>query len=88
MATIIPFKPSNNEPFQFTVTVGGVNLFATVPFNLYSNRYYLKLTDNTGDTVVFCPLVGSPDDYDINLALAFSPGSLVYRVGSNQFEAI
>lgn len=88
MATIIPFKPNGREPFRFTVSVGGTTLFAIVPFNLYSNRYYLKLTDSAGNTVVYCPLVGSPDNYDINLALAYSPGSLVYRVSSNQFEAI
>ncbi|WP_324028581.1 hypothetical protein GC087_14425 [Pantoea sp. JZ2] len=88
MTTIIPFKPNGKETFRFTVSVGGTTLFATVPFNLYSNRYYLKLTDGAGNIVAYCPLVGSPDDYDINLALPYSPGSLIYRVSSNQFEAL
>ncbi|CAD6037281.1 hypothetical protein [Escherichia coli] len=87
MTMLIPFRPDGRTPFQFTVSVGGTTLFATALWNLYANRYYLKLTDNSGDTVVFCPMVASPDDYDINLALAYAPGKLIYRESSNQFEA-
>lgn len=87
MTTIIPFKPNGQAPFSFQATVGGVNLFATVPYNLYANRYYLKLADGQGNTVVYIPLIESPDDYDINLALPYVPGSLVYRASSRQFEA-
>ncbi len=87
MTTIIPFKPNGQAPFSFQATVGGVSLFATVPYNLYANRYYLKLADGQGNTVVYIPLIESPDDYDINLALPYAPGSLVYRASSRQFEA-
>ncbi|EAS2833359.1 hypothetical protein EHB58_09450 [Salmonella enterica subsp. enterica serovar Hull] len=87
MTAIIPFKPDGREPFQFTVSVGGVTLFATVPYNLYSNRYFLKLTDGQGSVVSYVPLIGSPDNYDINLALAYAPGSLIFRESRNQFEA-
>ncbi len=62
-------------------------LNATVPWNQYSRRYYLKLCDGQGKTVVYVPLVASPDDYDINLALPYAPGKLVYRASTNQFEA-
>jgi hypothetical protein len=86
MAESVAFKPNGNEPFTFRATVGGTELFATVPFNLYANRYYLKLTDNSGATKVYVPLVASPDDYDINLALPYEPGKLVYRATSGIFE--
>lgn len=83
----IPFKPDGKTPFTFQATVGGLKVFGTVPFNLYSNRYYLKLTDGQGNIISNVPMVGSPDGYDINLALPCAPGALVYRVSSNQFEA-
>lgn len=88
MTVMIPFSPNGREPFKFTVSVGGNTLFVTIPFNLYSNRYYVSIRDGGGETVVYCPLVGSPDNYDINLALPYAPGSLIYRVSKNQFEAV
>ncbi|MGK0739948.1 hypothetical protein ACSFCX_00105 [Yokenella regensburgei] len=87
MTTTIPFKPDGKTPFSFQATVGGAKLFGTVPYNQYANRYYLRLTDGQGQVVWYVPLVGSPDDYDINLAHPYAPGALVYRVSSNQFEA-
>ncbi|MCU5774728.1 hypothetical protein N5923_21750 [Erwiniaceae bacterium BAC15a-03b] len=86
MTSFIPFKPNDQLPFSFQATIGGVNLFASVPFNLYANRYYLKLVEGQGSATVYVPLIDSPDDYDINLALPWSPGSLVYRGSSRQFE--
>ncbi|MGQ3662686.1 hypothetical protein [Citrobacter braakii] len=87
MTTTIAFTPDGRTPFTFQATVGGAKLFATVPFNIYAQRYYLRLTDGQGSVVSYVPLIGSPDDFDINLALPFAPGTLVYRVSSNQFEA-
>ncbi len=87
MTVMIPFKPNGQAPFTFQASVGGTKLFGTVPFNLYANRYYLKMTDGTGATVVYVPLIESPDDFDINLALPYAPGALVYRGSSRQFEA-
>lgn len=87
MTISIPFKPDGKAPFNFQATVGGARVFGTVPYNLYANRYYLKLADGQGNVVAFVPLIGSPDNFDINLALPFAPGKLVYRISSNQFEA-
>ncbi|EGM7354730.1 hypothetical protein AB9O48_004014 [Salmonella enterica] len=87
MTTTIAFNPDGKTPFSFQATVGGAKLFATVPYNLYANRYYVRLTDGQGQIVSCVPLIGSPDGFDINLALPFAPGSLVYRVSTNQFEA-
>lgn len=84
----IPFKPNGKVPFTFQATVGGMKVFGSVPYNLYASRYYVKLTDGQGGVICYVPMVGSPDDYDINLALPCAPGTLVYRVSSNQFEAI
>ncbi|MFW0766689.1 hypothetical protein ACN0IV_12700 [Trabulsiella odontotermitis] len=87
MTTMIAFKPDGRTPFSFQATVGGVKLFGTVPYNLYANRYYLRLSDGQGKVVSYRPLIGSPDDYDINLALPYAPGTLVFRTSTSQFEA-
>ncbi|ELU6036683.1 hypothetical protein SCG61_001008 [Salmonella enterica] len=83
----IPFKPDGQTPFTFQATVGGMKVFGSVPYNLSANRYYVKLTNGQGAVIVYVPMIGSPDGYDINLALPCAPGTLVYRVSSNQFEA-
>ncbi|EEC7405721.1 hypothetical protein D4L89_RS10445 [Escherichia coli] len=86
MTTLIPFKPDGRGPFQFTARIGEYETFARVPFNLYANRYYLELKDSSGDVIVYMPLIASPDSYDINLAMPCSPGKLVFRESTNQFE--
>lgn len=86
MTVLIPFKPDGRAPFQFTAKVGKYELFARLPFNLYANRYYLELKDSSGEVLVYTPLIASPDGYDINLALPFAPGKLIFRESTNQFE--
>lgn len=84
---IINFNENSDTQFSFQCTVNNNNLFVSVPFNNYSNRYYVKINDNAGNTKVFMPLIGSPDDYDINLAIPFEPGKLIYRISMSRFEA-
>lgn len=84
---IISFNPSNKVQFNFQCTVGENSLFVSVPFNNYSKRYYVKIKDGSGDVKVFMPLSGSPEGYDINLALPFEPGKLIYRESMRRFEA-
>lgn len=87
MTTYIQFAQPKNRAFTFTaVFSSGLSLFASVPFNLYARRYYLQLTDNNNNVVVYTPLIESPDGYDFNLALPYSPNSIVFRKSSNNFE--
>lgn len=87
MTTHIAFKPVSDEPFTFRVSVGGSQVFGSVPWNHYARRYYLQLKDGQNAVIAYVPLVASPDDYDINLALSLSPGKLVFRDSTQQFEA-
>lgn len=86
MAVIIPYAPDGRTPFTFQATVGGRSVFGTVFYNHYANRPYLQLKDQTG-VIDYFPLVNSPDDFDINLAIVLPAGSLVYRRSTNSFEA-
>lgn len=84
---IINFEPNDNVQFNFQCTVNNNNLFISIPFNNYSQRYYIKINDSTGNTRVFMPLISSPENYDINLAIPFEPGLLIYRGSMSRFEA-
>lgn len=87
MTTYIAFRPPASQPFTFRATVGGSPVFGSVPWNHYARRYYLQLKDGQNAVIAYVPLVASTDDYDINLALSLSPGKLVFRDSTQQFEA-
>lgn len=87
LTAFIAFRPQNDQPFTFRTTVGGAQVFGTVPWNHYARRYYLQLKDGQNTIIAYVPLVASPDGYDINLALSLAPGKLVLRDSTQQFEA-
>nr|CBA72518.1 conserved hypothetical phage protein [Arsenophonus nasoniae] len=83
----ISFNPTDKQQFQFQCSLAGETVTVFTPYNNYSNRYYVKINDSSGNTRVFMPLVFSPDNYDINLAIPFEPGTLIYRSSMSHFEA-
>lgn len=89
MAELFAFTPSQTGVFQFLPTLDGSTYTALVPWNLYRQEYYLKLLDVTGTVILLCPLVGSPDNYDIDLVAGyFEQSSVVFRQVSQTFEVI
>lgn len=86
--TTIPFTPNDNgaPPFQSQITVAeGMITFSTL-WNISGQRWYLKVEDSRGSTVLFRPLISSTQDVDINLIGSISSSSLVYREGNQVFE--
>ena len=83
--TITVFNPNPNANFTFKPTLDGVTYTAICTWNLYGQRYYISIYDNVGTLMVSRPIIGSPDDYDINIIKGFFTSSLVYRVSSNSF---
>jgi hypothetical protein len=87
MTTFIQFNPQQNQNFQFNPTLDGVPYVAVVTWNIYGMRYYISVYDISRNLISYIPLVGSPDNYDINLMFGyFTSSTLVYRVSSNNFE--
>lgn len=86
MTEYVNFSPSDKEQFKFTANIGGRIVFVSIPYNRYANRYYVRIRTDSNTISSFVPLVASPDGYDINLALPYAPGSLVYRESTNNFE--
>lgn len=58
MTTIFPFQPPT-APVTFQPTLDGELYQATVTWNYYSQRFYLTLTDLSGNLIVSRSIVGS-----------------------------
>lgn len=87
MITIVPFTPSVNTIFSFQPTLGGTQYNLYVTWNLAGQRWYLNIADLNQNLVLAEALVGSPDDYDLNLIMGYISGSsLVFRTSSQSFE--
>ena len=88
MTTFVAFTPSNTGvPFQANVTLDG-NLYSlTASWNLAAQRWYLTITDTTGNLVWSGGLVGSPLTSNIYLALGiFTTSTILYREDTGNFE--
>lgn len=87
MTTFITFTPSSVAPFQFNPTLDGTVYIATCTWNIYGQRYYINIYNQTRTLIMSKPIIGSPDNYNVNLLFGyFKNSTLVYRTSSNNFE--
>ena len=86
MTTTVLFAPQSNSNFQFNPTLDGTPYVAICTWNSYAPRYYINIYDTSRNLIVSRPMVGSPDELDINLLFGYFTSALVYRVSSNSFE--
>jgi len=87
MTTYIDFTPTATQNFQFQPTLDGNVYTCVVTWNVSGQRYYLSCYTLSGTLVFNQALVGSPVNYDINLAGPwFTSSTLVFREGTQQFE--
>jgi hypothetical protein len=86
MSVIVPFNPVSNANFQFAPSLDGATYTAIITWNAFGLRYYINLYSNQ-NKLIFCqPLIGSPPDYNINLAEGYFNTPLIYRTMPQQFE--
>lgn len=77
--TTVAFTPSSASAFQFQATLDGAAYQCSVPWNVAAQRYYLTITDNSGNQIVSRALVGSTTANPINLVWSyFTTSTLVY----------
>lgn len=65
MAEVFQFTPTVQAPFTFQPTLDGSTYSAAVKWNLFGQRWYLIVTQLTGELVFCLPLLGSPDGTQI-----------------------
>lgn len=87
MTTYTQFSPAPDQPFQFSAELDGATYNVIVTQNLFGQRWYVNVYDNTGNLIISFPLIASPNTYDISLiaTLGFS-STLIYRDSTNNFE--
>lgn len=89
MTTLIPFNPSNSStpPFSVTVTLDSTSYQLIATWNLAGQRWYVQLQDQSSNVIWMGPLIGSPLDSDIYLALGIlQTSTLLYRADTGNFE--
>lgn len=89
MTTLIAFAPNNQDtpPFSTVMQLDGNYYNAAVTWNVYAQRWYLTLSDQSGNVIWNGALVGSPTAGNIYLAPGlFETSTLLYRSGTNNFE--
>ena len=87
--TLISFQPNPNgaPPFQTTVTLDGNPYSLVVTWNLYGQRWYMTLTDASGNVAWNGAMVGSPTGFDIVLAPGiFQTSTILYREDTGNIE--
>lgn len=86
---IIPFTPVNNQspPFQSIVTLDGQPYTLQTRWNVAAQRWYVSLTDGSGNVTWYGAMIGSPLGYDIPLALGvFQTSVILFRQDTGNFE--
>jgi hypothetical protein len=72
MTTITVFSPSAtaNPPFQFQPTLDGAQYVVTTTFNIFGNRWYINVSDLSGNLILARPMVGSPTKIQASITWA------------------
>lgn len=87
MTTYVLFRPAPGDPFKFTASLDGVGYSMTVTWNVFGQRWYLSCIGVNGLVVFHMPLIGSPDEYDINLIGGyFEASQMIFREYPRRFE--
>lgn len=70
---IYPFQPNAGQNFVFNPTLDGNSYVATIVWNVFGQRWYLNLTDTSGNLIVYKAVVSSADPQPL-ASLAWSAG--------------
>jgi hypothetical protein len=87
IVSFVPFQPSSSQPFQFQVVTDIATYTAFITWSLAGQRYYFNLFDLSQNLIACMAMVGSPPDYDIDLAYGqIAPAIVVFRTSTGNFE--
>ncbi|HEX7911794.1 MAG TPA: hypothetical protein VF534_27385 [Paraburkholderia sp.] len=89
MSTLIPFTPNNSAtpPFSVPVTLDGASYLCNATWNIAGQRWYMSLTDSSGNNIWTGAMVGSPLNFNIYLAPGvFQTSTILYRADTGNIE--
>ena len=87
--TIIPFLPSNanSPPFSALVQLDSASYLLSATWNVYGQRWYLSIVDQSNNPIWTGAMVGSPDSDNIYLAPnVFTASTILFRASSGNIE--
>jgi hypothetical protein len=85
MTTYVNFAPSILSPFTFQATLDGNVYTAVITWNWFGQRYYINVLDSNNNLIVSEAMVGSPNDYPINLVQGYFNSVLAFYPQQSQF---
>jgi hypothetical protein len=59
VSTIVQFTPSSIQAFAFQATLGGAQYTVTILWNVFGQRYYIQVTDLSGNLIIFRAMTSS-----------------------------
>lgn len=82
-----PFTGNERESMVFTPVLDGSVYNCQIKWNIAAQRWYLLITDNSGNTILNTPMVGSVSDGGINLIYSvFTSTTMIWREKNGQIE--
>jgi len=81
MSTTYTFTPNISNLYTFQPTLDGIVYSASVPWNIFGQRFYLLITDGSGNLVLNVPLTSSSENATyspINLIAGYFLTSTLY----------
>ncbi|WP_338735449.1 hypothetical protein V8954_04035 [Klebsiella michiganensis] len=81
------FTGNERESMAFTSALDGTVYNCQIRWNISAQRWYILITDNSGNTVLNTPAVGSTNESGINLiAGVFSRTTMIWREQNGLIE--
>ncbi|HHT7403189.1 TPA: hypothetical protein ACT19U_004672 [Raoultella ornithinolytica] len=81
------FTGNERESMAFTPALDGSVYNCQIRWNISAQRWYILITDNSGNTVLNTPAVGSTNESGINLiAGVFSRTTMIWREQNGLIE--
>jgi len=68
--TFVAFIPSTTGAFQFQPVIAGTTYNAEIDYNAFGQRFYLNLTDLSGNSVHYCALAETGPSFPATLTWA------------------
>ncbi len=81
------FTGNERESMSFTPTLDGSVYNCQLKWNISGQRWYLLITDNSGNTILNTAMVGSTTGDGINLIYGvFTSTTMIWREKNGQIE--
>lgn len=81
------FTGNERESMSFTPALDGAVYNCQIRWNISAQRWYILITDNSGNTVLNTPAVGSTNESGINLiAGVFARTTMIWREQNGLIE--